>query len=117
MVHDYSRRYSSVIGGRQRVGNRRQQQAGSSSFLLSRALGTIMLLVMVAGVGLSFWLKMRIDADLRELSSRVGRHGELQEEKRNLDGQQRQLYAAEAIADRAAALGLMMPTVDQIRKP
>lgn len=105
------------MGGRQRVENRRQQKAGYSSFLLSRALGTIMLLVMVVGVGLSFLLKMRIDADLRELSGRVGRHGELQEKERKLEGQQRQLYAAEATADRAAALGLVMPTDDQIRRP
>jgi len=115
MVHDYSRRYSSVMGGRQQVANRRRQ-TGAVPFFLSKVLGTLMLLVVIAGVGMSVWLKMRIDADLGELASRIEQQGVLHSEGLELARRQQQLYALESISGRAASLGLALPSMEQIRQ-
>ena len=102
------------MGGRQQVQNRRRQESGVP-LLLSKVLGTLMLLVVVAGVGMSFWLKMRIEADLSELASRFEQQGILQTEGQELASRQRSLYALEEISGRAAALGLTLPSMEQIR--
>lgn len=116
MVHDYSRRYSSVMSGRQQVTNRRRQ-AGATPFLLSKVLGSLMLLVVVVGVGLSVWLKMRIEADLSELAGSVEQQAALHREANELVGRQQQLYALETVSSRAASLGLTLPSLEQIRQP
>ena len=116
MVHDYSRRYSSVMSGRQQVADRRRQ-ASAAPFFLSKVLGTLMLLVVVAGVGMSVLLKMRIDADLSELASRIERQGALQSEEQELVARQHEFYGQEAMIGRAASLGLALPTMEQIRQP
>ena len=94
MVHDYSRRYSSIMGGRQQVQSRSRQEKGMP-LLLSKVLGTLMLLVVVTGVGMSLWLKMRIDADLSELAGRIEQRGILQNEGQELVSRQQNLYALE----------------------
>lgn len=116
MVHDFSRRYSSVMAGRQQVVSRRSQ-AVATPFLLSKVLGSLVLLVVVAGIAMSVLLKMRIDADLSELARRIDQQNSLQNEGSALADRQKDLYALESVTGRAVALGLALPTEDQIRRP
>ena len=116
MVHDYSRRYSSVMGSRQQIRSRRQHR-DATPLLLSRVLGSVMLLIVVSGVGLSIWLKMRIDQDLSELGHRVERQQSLLGEQQEIKAQRDRLQTVEAMADRAHRLGLAPPMESQIRTP
>lgn len=115
MVHDYSRRYSSVIGSRQQVRNR--QRCAVAPILLSRVLGSVMLLILITGVGMSVWLKSRIDADLSELGHRVERQQVLLGEQQKFKERRDRMQTAEAMADRARKLGLALPDESQIRIP
>jgi hypothetical protein len=115
MVHDYSRRYSSVMGSRQQVRTRAPQSA--APFLLSRVLGSVMVLILVSGVCLSIWLKMRIDQDLSELGRRLEHQQQLLGEQQKFKEHREQEQTVGAMAERARLLGLSMPDDSQIRKP
>ena len=116
MVHDYSRRYSSVMGSRQQVRSRRQSRE-AAPFMLSRVLGSVMLLIVASGVGLSVWLKMRIDQDLSELGRKVERQQVLLGEQQAFKDQRDRQQTVDAMADRAQRLGLAAPAEAQIRTP
>lgn len=115
MVHDYSRRYSSVMGSRQQVRTRAPRSA--APFLLSRVLGSVMVVILVSGVCLSIWLKMRIDQDLRELGRRLEHQQQLLGEKQKLKELSDQEQTPKAMSERARQLGLSLPDDSQIRKP
>lgn len=114
-MHDYSRRYSSVMGSRQQV---RPRAVGvAASLLLSRVLGSVMVLILASGLCLSLWLKMRIDQDLSELGHRVERQQQLLGEQQKFKEQRKQQQTVTAMADRARKLGLALPDESQILKP
>jgi len=115
MVHDYSRRYSSVMGGRQQV--RARATRAVAPVLLSKVLGSVMVLIVASGICLSIWLKMRIDQDLSELGHRVGRQQQLLGEQQKFKEQRDRLESVEAMTERARQLGLALPDESQIRKP
>lgn len=114
MVHDYSRRYSSVVGGRQQVRTRAPRSA--APLLLSRVLGSVIVLILVAGVCLSIWVKMRIDKDLSALGRRVERQQRLLGEHQKIEGQRDRMQTVAAMAARARRLGLALPDNSQIKK-
>ncbi len=109
MVHDYSRRYSQVLQGRQPV-----RQAEARPWLLSRFLGTAMLAVAVAGVGVSFWVGQQVAAGLADLSRATAQRQVLVERRARLEQRRNGLRSREAVVARAAALGLSPPARDQV---
>ena len=114
MVHDYSRRYSSVVGGRQQVRPRLTESA--APLLLSRVFGIVIVLLLVVGVCLSIWLKMRIDQDLSELGRRVTRQQQLLAQQQKIKEQRDRMQTVTAMAGRARQLGLVLPDDSQIRR-
>lgn len=114
MVHDYSRRYSSVMGSRQQVRTRAPKE--TAPLLLSKVLGSVIILIVASGVCLSIWLKMRIDEDLSELGRRAVRQQQLLGVQQKFKEQRDRLQSVEAMADRARRLGLVLPDDSQIKK-
>ncbi len=112
MVHDYSRRYSRVVGRRQAVSKKRFP---GGSFWLSRALGTVMMLGVVAGIGFSLWVNWRIEITLDELAAATTYKGQLVGKNGKLRQERQKLLAEETVLARAAELGLFPPASGQIR--
>lgn len=113
MVHDYSRRYSSVIGCRQRVIDRRVTRS-SGTALGSKMVGSVICLVAVVGICASLWVNERIGAGLGEISRLVAQQNVMVEKNRQLAAGRDALLLAEAIDKKAGSLGLSHPDRSQI---
>ena len=116
MIQDYSRRYSSA-GGRQKVRRRDRVMVSGDSGLLWKAVGVLVVVAMLVGVGASLWLGWQIDSGLDELGSAQELHREESLRNNTLLVGRDGLHSREKIEVAAAALGLFPPTTRQVRRP
>jgi len=116
MVRDYSRKYSTVMGRQQPVA-RKERFLSKGSFLFSRVLGTVMMLVVIAALGASLWLNWRIEETLETIAMQTGNQNTLNMQFSNMQNEQQLLLAAQAVKKKAATLGLFVPERGQVRRP
>ena len=116
MMQDYSKRYSPLVGGKQKVGGRDIGTTDGGGRLW-KASGMIISIAMVLGVVASFWFGWLINNGLNELSRSEETRVELTNINNNLMAKRDQLLVSERIEEKGKKIGLYPPTSSQQRRP
>lgn len=116
MLPDYSKRYPSVVKGKQKVTGRKYASPDDSGKLL-KVIGVLVTIAMLLGISASVWFGWLIRAGLDELGGSQKTRQELTALNSNLVAQRNSLLTREKVEAAAKEIGLYPPTAKQIRRP
>lgn len=116
MMRDYSKRYSSLTTGKQKVAGRKYARFNDNNKFL-KIIGIVVTVAMIFGVSASVWLGWLVRIGLDELSKNQKTSQELTILNNGLVAQRNRLLAREKIEVAAKELGLYPPAPKQIRRP
>ena len=116
MIRDYSRRYLSVVHGKQKVKGRRP--AGpQDTRKLTKLIGLIVTIAMLFGIAVSLWFGWLVRNGLDDLSQSQAKRQLLRTQNEKLLAQRDNLLSRDKIEAAAKKLGLYPPSAKQIRRP
>ncbi|MFC1524052.1 hypothetical protein ACFL6N_04595 [Thermodesulfobacteriota bacterium] len=113
-MRDYSKRYSSVCGRRQKVLVRKSEVAGEREFF-SRVISIVVLGILFLGFGFGLWLGKATSRGLEELALSDQVNNRLVLSNRQLTRELQECLEENRINQRAQEFGLYPPTKDQRR--
>lgn len=116
MFRDYSKRYPSVVKGKQRVAGRKYAGPDDSNKLL-KVITVVVTIAMLLGVSASIWFGWLIRAGLDELGGSQKTRQEFTALNSKLVARRNSLLTREKIEAAAEKIGLYPPTAKQIRRP
>lgn len=113
MIKDYSHRCAGKGGGR-----KAERHAGSSgNGRLQKIIGTVIIVIMVVGLCLGFWMEQEIRHGLQELSQGNREQKELSQLQEGLLQERNNLMSRQRIEVVAMQYGLYQPTAKQMLRP
>ncbi len=120
MITDYSHRYTSIaLKNRQYM--RQNVPAGTfrgltDHWVMKRAVGVLMVIVLLAGFGTAFWFGRQIRLALYEIGNNENIRQEMTAINKKLKAERHQLLSREHIIAAAGKIGLYKPAARQIRR-
>ena len=114
-MRDYAKKYSGVVGSRQKVAGRRA--GGSDGEGPFRIIGVITVVAMLLGVASSLWFGVALQDGLGRLDKGKQEKVELAAANAVLSAEKEALLQQEKIEAAAAGLGLFPPAAKQMRRP
>ncbi len=114
-MRDYSKKYSGVVGARQRVSGRAPQ--GGEQGALLKLVGVVAVAAMLVGVASSIWFGMALQDGLGKLDKSRKEGQFLETTNRLLVDERDKLLRQEKIEMAAMTLGLYPPAEKQLRRP
>lgn len=99
------------------MGARRNGRSTSNDGGLPWGMGGVIILIMTMSIAASLWFGWQIDKDLGKLKQKQQEFSRETEQNRELTARNDSLLTKESITLKAAVLGLLPPTENQIRKP
>ncbi len=116
MIRDYSNRYPSVVRDKQKVRGRRPSTSEGNG-KITKIIGLVITMVMIAGVAMSFWFGWLVKNGLDELANSQAKRQELHTLNEKLIARRDNLLSREKIETAAKQLGLYPPSAKQVRRP
>lgn len=113
-MRDYSKKYSNVIGGRQKISVNRPGGPEEQPF---RIIGVVTIVAMLLGVVSSMWFGVALRDGLEGLGKGKQENIELSAVKARLSAEKEALLQQKIIETAAEGLGLFPPSENQKRKP
>jgi uncharacterized protein HemX len=118
MMRDYSRRYSPVVGNKQRVVPRKrhvaEEKEGRS---LVKAVGWVLSAALILGCASSYWFDRLMESSFAELTLQRQQQASLKELHASLLSQRDQLLDQERMEVAVVPFGLYPPESEQIKVP
>jgi len=114
LVRDYSKKYSNVIGGRQKISVNRPGGPEEQPF---RIIGVVTIVAILLGVVSSIWFGGALRDGLERLGKGKQENIELSAAKVRLSAEKEALLQQQIIEAAAEGLGLFPPSENQKRKP
>ncbi|MGV1098065.1 hypothetical protein ACUUL3_01455 [Thiovibrio sp. JS02] len=114
-MRDYSKKYSAVVGSRQRVSGRNPRGPEQGGIL--KLVGVVAVVAMLVGVASSIWFGMALQAGLGKLDKSKQERQVLLTTNRLLSDEREALLRQEKIEMAAKVIGLYPPSEKQIRRP
>lgn len=114
-MHDYSKKYSNVVGGRQKISVNRQ--GGSDQQQPFKIIGVVTVVALLLGVAGSLWVGVALRDGLEMLGKGKQERIELSSAKVRLSAEKEALLQQKIIEAAAEGLGLFPPSENQKRKP
>lgn len=118
MMRDYSRKYSPVVGCRQRVAPRRRAAEGKrEGRSLTTAVGWVLSVALILGGLSSYWFDHLMKSSFAELTLQRQQQASLKELHTSLLDQRDQLLDPERLEVAVVPFGLYPPESYQIKVP
>lgn len=114
-MRDYSKKYSGVLGGRQKISLNRT--GGSDQQQPFRIIGVVTVVAILLGVVSSLWFGLALRDGLGRLDKGKQERMELSAANVALSAEKEALLQQKKIEAAAVRLGLFPPSEQQMRKP
>lgn len=114
-MRDYAKKYSSLVGNRQRVSGKRG--GGSDRERFFKVIGVVTVVAMLLGVASSLWFGVALRDGLGKLDKGKQERTELNAANLAFSAEKEAMLQQEKIEAAAGGLGLFPPSEKQLRRP